>query len=291
MGTVVEHLASQYGLTIEARLPTRSCDAWHIQRDGESLVLRRHGDPLALGHEMLGRSVAWQVNAMNLAADAGWPAPRVLGEPFDHEDAWWTLERFLPGQSRATKPNERAMLINDWHGAGIPVTGLGARPGALDHLAILNDPDATTILGSCIDQTDRTLLLHRLDQVGALAAGIDWRASRHVLVHGDLIDQNVLWSDGRLTGIIDFELANVGRRITELVLTWRSRHDELVLALHRLDPLNEHEWRMLLVDWWARLVSLAAVGLRQGRQPDRWELDGLRRKTPLATALARGDVT
>lgn len=225
---------------------------------------------------------------MNLAADAGWPVPRIIGKPCEHDGAWWTLEGFLPGQSRATTPTERAALIFDWHTVPIPIDTLGVRPGSLQHLDILAGPEAATILAGCNDVADREWLLRRLDQAAALAGRIDWQASRSVLVHGDLIDQNLLWSGDRLTGVIDFELANVGRRVTELVLTWRGRHDELVLALHQLDPLNEHEWRMLLVDWWAHLVTLAVVALRQGRQPDRWELDALRRETPLSTEVVHG---
>lgn len=43
---------------------------------------------------------------------------------------------------------------------------------------------------------------------------------------------------------------------------------------------------MLLVDWWALMLSLSLFQLRRGRQPGRWELDGLRRSTPLSETLA-----
>lgn len=47
---------------------------------------------------------------------------------------------------------------------------------------------------------------------------------------------------------------------------------------------------MLLVDWWTQLLTLSVFHLRRGRQPDRWELDGLRRETALSRVLERGEV-
>lgn len=282
--TLIRDLA----VTIKARLPARSNDSWLVSRGAEDLVLRRHHDQLGLGHELLGLSVAWQVSASEVAVAGGWPAPHPCGQPIEHLGSWWTLEQFLPGEPRTTTATERAELITTWHATPFPIDRLGPRPGALDHLAILTDPYAETVLGGCEGRADREWLLRRLDQARELAEGIDWTASRRVLVHGDLIDQNLLWTGDRLTGLLDLELANVNRRATELLLTWRCRHDAIVYELHRLDPLSEHEWRMLLVDWWALLLTLAAVGLRKCRQPDRWELDGLRRETTLSRALTRG---
>lgn len=98
---------------------------------------------------------------------------------------------------------------------------------------------------------------------------------------------NLLWNGDELTGVLDFELADVTRRITELTLTWRCRHDGLVHAVDRIAPLNDHEWRMLLVDWWSQALTLTAGSLRRGRQPDWWELGALRRQSPLALRLER----
>lgn len=250
-------------------------------------MLRRHLDTLALGHAVIGRSVAWQNKVRSLAAYKGWPVPVSVGEPVDYAGSWWTLEQFLPGQHRGISATLRAQIISDWHETDLPVDGLGSRPGALHYLAILYDPEAAVILSSCLDELDRTWLLRRFEQAVSLADEIDWAASRRVLVHGDLIDNNLLWSGKQLTGILDFELATVDRRVTEAVLTWRCRHDELVFARHDIAPLNEHECQMLLVDWWAHLLTLAAVNIRLGRQPDHWELDGLRRETRLSKELER----
>lgn len=273
-----------------AELASRSAQSWHVRCSGADLVLRRYVDPLDLGHSQLGRSIAWQSSVRALAAEAGWPTARPYRAPIEHAGSWWTLEEYLPGASRSTTPSERAELITCWHATLFATDELGPQPGARDHLRVLADEDVPALLRRCTEPTDREWLLRRFDQARDMLEGIDLSASRRTLVHGDLTNWNLLWDGKRLTGLLDLELATVGRRVTELTLSWRCRYDDLVHALHRLDPLSPGEWRMLLVDWWALLLDLAALQLRQGLQPDRWELDGLRRRSALADLLEVGDL-
>ena len=282
-------LAAGLGLELASPLPARSNQAWRARSRGEELVLRCHRDLLEIGAEQLGRGLSWQAEVRELATAAGWPTPRPRGGPFRDAGRWWTLEEFLPGDSRRTSAAERARLLAAWHATAFSRELLGPRPGAVDHLAILTATDAAEVLGRC-DPPDRHWLLRRLEQATAMAEGIDWSASRTVVVHGDLTDPNLLWRGEHLTGLLDLELTTVDRRVTDLVLTWRCRHDGLVMALDRIDPLTPDEWRMLLVDWWAQLLTLAAFHLRRGRSPERWELDGLRRESPLSLLLERGEL-
>ncbi|GAA1490454.1 phosphotransferase enzyme family protein [Brachybacterium sacelli] len=281
-------LAARLDLDLVATLPARSNLGWRMRRGDQDLVLRRHHDLLERGHDQLGLSVAWQAEMRELAAETGWPTARPLGEPIEHAGGWWTLEHFLPGQARTTTAPERARLLADWHAETFPRERLRPRPDTPDHLAILTAADAEDVLSRCTDPEDRAWLQRRHEQARSLAEGIDWSASRTVLVHGDLTDWNLLWEGERLTGLLDLELASVDRRVTELMMTWRCRYDDLVLALDRIDPLTDHEWRMLLVDWWAQLLTLAAFHLRRDRQPERWELEGLRRESSLSRRLERG---
>lgn len=283
-------LAARLGLELGEARPARSCQVWRAQGAGQELVLRRHLDLLEVGHHRLGRGIAWQAEVHELAATAGWPTPRLCADPIEHAGSWWTLETFLPGRSRDLTGTEHARILADWHAAAFPRERLGPRPGALDHLAILTAADAAEVLGRSAGREDRSWLLRRLEQARAMAQDIDWTASRTVVVHGDLTAWNLLWRGEQLTGLIDLENATVDRRVTDLALTWRCRHDGLVTALDRIDPLTADEWRMLLVDWWALLLTLAAFHLRRNRQPDRWELDGLRRETPLSRVLERGEL-
>ena len=76
--------------------------------------------------------------------------------------------------------------------------------------------------------------------VATIGTGIGWAASPRVLVHGDFAPRNLLFEESRLSGVL--------------------------LDYDAIAPLTPDEWRMLLVDWWALLVSLAVVQLRLGRQ-------------------------
>ena len=153
--------------------------------------------------------------------------------------------------------------------------------------AVLAEPGLDRFWALCADVEDRNWLERRYEQARALAAQLDWAASPTVLVHGDLTDWNLLWHGHELTGLLDFELATTNRRVVEFVHSWRCRYDQVVLAYHARSPLTAAEWPMLLVDWWTHLLHLCAVALQQERQPDRWELDGLRRTSPLAEELHR----
>ena len=121
--------------------------------------------------------------------------------------------------------------------------------------------------------------------VATIGTGIGWAASPRVLVHGDFAPRNLLFEESRLSGVLDFELAIVDRRVVDFIHVWRCRHDDVLLDYDAIAPLTPDEWRMLLVDWWALLVSLAVVQLRLGRQPSPWELDGLRRTSVLSSQL------
>lgn len=288
-GSVAGELARGLGLTLTSTVPARSTESWRAQGPGQDLLLRRYLDLSEVGQSELGRNVAWQAELREVAAGEGWPTARPHGDPIAHAGSWWTLEQFLPGRHRPVPAATQARILTAWHATAFPLERLGPRPGAFDTLAVLVDADVPALLGTCSDPEDRSWLLRRFDQASALADAVDWTASRRVLVHGDLVGRNLLWDGERLTGVIDLELATVDRRVTEMTTSWRCRYDDLAFAVHRLDPFTDHEWRMLLVDWWALLLTLSAFHLRRGRQPDRWELDGLRRETELSRLLERGE--
>lgn len=130
--------------------------------------------------------------------------------------------------------------------------------------------------------------MRRYEQSLALTERIDSAATSTVLVHGDLTAWNLHWHGWDLSGVLDLELAHRDRRTVEAVHIWRCRHDETLLEMHRLHPLNAHEWRMGMLDWWATLLSQARSSLASGDQPSRWTLDGLRRESPLARHILAG---
>lgn len=281
-------LMSELDVVVDRGLGGRASQNWQVRRGEQRLVLRRYLDVFQLGRDAELDSIRWRARARGVAGSAGWPTAGAVGAPRWHEGSWWELEEWLPGAPAAMSPQTHARLIADWHELGDVGAQVGPQPHRLDHLAVLEDPDAALDLRSCDDAEDRRWLLRRLEQARAGLEGVDLESSARVLVHGDLASQNVLWTGGTLTGVLDFELATVDRRITEAIHTWRCRYDDVLLAWHRIRPFDRHEWRMLLVDWWSLMVTLALADLRAGREPGRWQLDGLRRSSPLASHLEDG---
>jgi len=277
------HLRAQ----VVADLGGRVRHSWVIRQDGQQLVLRAHADPLSLGAAALLDSINWEAAARRNAIAAGWPAAAPIGEPFELGETWWTVEQWLDGDPAARTAAELGGLLARWHGSRISHDQLSARPGVAESVTVLADPGLDQWWARCTDPGDRSWLERRYEQALALADRLDWAASPRVLVHGDLTAWNLLWRGARLTGLLDFELATVDRRMVEFVHTWRCRHDQVVTAYHATSPLGAEEWPMLLVDWWATLLSLSAAAPRGGHQPHRWELDGLRRTSPLADQLQR----
>lgn len=282
----VDAVAQEFGVALERPLGGRSSAKWLVMRREEPLVLRRYSDVLELGPERLHQAIDWQVEVRTRVRRAGWPVAAAIGEPLNSHGAWWTLESWLPGTPAVMTSSQHADLIAQWQRIGDIAEDLGPQPHRLNHLAELNDAEAARYLAQCENAQDRQGLLTRLDQVLAGAQRVTWEASRRTLVHGDLARHNILWAAGDLSGVLDFELATVDRRITEMTHVWRCRHDDVLLAYDQQAPLNDQEWRMLLIDWWALMLSLALFQLRRGRQPGRWELDGLRRTSPLSETLA-----
>lgn len=282
-GPAADHLGAHVLTDLGGRVRLN----WLIRQDEQQFVLRAHTDPLQVGARTIRDSIAWEEAARRNAITVGWPAATPVADPFELNGVWWTVEEQLFGERVERTADELGALAARWHGSQVPLVELSRRPGALKGLDGLADPGLDGLWAGCADPDDRRWLERRYEQVMAMVSQVNWAASPVVLVHGDLTNWNLLWRGEQLSGLLDFELATADRRMVEFVNTWRCRHDGVVAGYHARTPLTADEWPMLLVDWWATLLLLSAATLRQGRQPDRWELDGLRRSSPLAAQLQR----
>lgn len=86
----------------------------------------------------------------------------------------------------------------------------------------------------------RQFLAARLEPLPALGWVFDWLAdhqtdpARPVLVHGDFRPGNVLYSDDRITGVLDWEMAHVGHPAEDLAWAYRA-----LWSPERFVPLEE----------------------------------------------------
>jgi aminoglycoside phosphotransferase (APT) family kinase protein len=103
------------------------------------------------------------------------------------------------------------------------------------------------------------------------------------VVHGDFAEWNVHYVDGRLAGVIDFELAHLDSRPFELAMARAYRAPEMAAA-YRAElvqlgwPLSPLEEAAIGPVERAFRVGLAAWPMEQGRRTGRFDLAAIERQ-------------
>lgn len=231
--------------------------------EGLDRVLRAPpaGPPL-LGDQDLGR----QHRVMRAVAAAGAPpVPRVFelcedasvtGFPFlvmervDGDSTDWKP----PAWMEAGGPALRASLSAQWIGAVAAIHRLA--PSA-DWGERTPASDAAGWLELIRDKDPPSRLLRLLDE---LAEHPGPRSGPPTPLHGDPKLANLLWADGRLTAVLDWELAAVGEPLTDLgylLGLWPAHADEPGQM-----PYTQ------LTGWWARERMLAEWERATGRSAE-----------------------
>ena len=114
--------------------------------------------------------------------------------------------------------------------------------------------------------------------MGCRSAAPDWPG---VTVHGDFTPWNLRFKNGRLSGILDFELAHWDHRVGDFALSWRGKYDEIVHAYAEVSPLKAEEWELITPVWWAHLIEGACRDLVKGVRDDGWTIRKLLQRSPL----------
>ncbi|CAN5356730.1 hypothetical protein BH11ARM2_BH11ARM2_12870 [soil metagenome] len=100
-------------------------------------------------------------------------------------------------------------------------------------------------------------------------------------IHGDFTHWNLLFQDGHLSGILDFELARQDHHMADFCLGWRGKYDEVVHGYHEVSRLELEKWASLVPIWWASLIEGACKDMRQGFYDGGWTVKKLLERTPL----------
>jgi aminoglycoside phosphotransferase (APT) family kinase protein len=178
-------------------------------RDGGSpwlVRLTRHGKArnvvLRVGTDEHPSALATEIAALQLAAEHGIPAPRLLTADLDHDPPLVLVEQ-LPGSSAipVDRPSERLRVLG--------------RTAALLHTIELEPTPELPKRDRPIASVDFTAL-RRQHPPSALLIEAEQRAAESppdgpaVFVHGDLWQGNALWANNTLTGLIDWDCAGTG---------------------------------------------------------------------------------
>jgi Ser/Thr protein kinase RdoA (MazF antagonist) len=77
------------------------------------------------------------------------------------------------------------------------------------------------------------------------------------VVHGDLIAQNLLFRDGTLSGVLDFDSAHLDLRAVDVACARRSRDDEVARGYLEVIPLSNEELGCLDDLWRSNVLRYA----------------------------------
>jgi aminoglycoside phosphotransferase (APT) family kinase protein len=105
---------------------------------------------------------------------------------------------------------------------------------------------------------ERKRLLRELDATRVALAELGAASRPLRLVHGDFARWNLRYRHGRLTGLLDWELAHLDDPLADFAWTWRGRYDDVVHGYRQVTPLDDRELALIEPTWRAWLLDEAA---------------------------------
>ncbi|MFC5652626.1 phosphotransferase enzyme family protein [Paenibacillus solisilvae] len=271
---------SMFGANVVTSLGGRINQHWLVKCRGELLVLRRWSKPA--------EDIDYEVGLLRRIAAIGWPVAAVVEGPIRLEGQMWCLFSYLPGNPPSvvdpvSEQRVRGRLLAQFHDDLAKLSDVKQRSNWRRCEEILGDPALDELLSAHERQTPEEVHLLRwhLERARKRAAGLKLENRRGIVIHGDFTPWNLRFQEGRLSGILDFELAHLDHRVGDFALAWRGKHDEIVNGYDEVSPLEPEEWEMLTPMWWAGLIDLACQHLEEGTQDDGWIMKKLLIRSPL----------
>lgn len=171
----------------------------------------------------LPRRASTEAYACALVRAAGLPAPRILYGGALPGGVDFVLMNRLPGHPAAAQPQPPAL----YHVMGEALARLHSenpRPPAPNHAAHLStraEKHMQRIYAANLPARDTAVFAKALALQTTLLRTVDFATLPFCLCHGDYDERNVLVDEGRLTGIIDLEMATAGPTAQDMALLYR----------------------------------------------------------------------
>ena len=253
---------------------------WLVAGRGEPLILRLWAKSSS--------DIAYELRLLAEIAALGWPVAPAVESPVELGGQIWCLFPFLSGEppsvdDRIAEQRTRGRLLADFHADLARLGERGQRDGWRRCEEILEDPTLDRVLGGQERERPEEVRILRwhLDRSRERIATLQPHVRPGRIVHGDFTPWNLRYSGGRLSGILDFELAHWDHRVGDFALSWRGRYDEIVHAYAEVSPLEPVEWDLLTPVWWAGLIDCACREMAAGTSDDGWIIRSLLRRSPL----------
>jgi Ser/Thr protein kinase RdoA (MazF antagonist) len=241
---------------------------WRIETATEPVVLRRYRPESSVAE------INYEFAVLKHLASRGWPVAAPVEDLCWYDGMAYALFPFLTGTPKPSSPEHRrdlGRLLGRLHHDLADTAGLGQKPGWWKTV----DEDLAGILqrwhsGAIAVRTDADP-----DLAAALTAFIDPVCERLAdsgieltptfVIHADLIPQNVHYDEqGRLSAVLDLDMAHLNRRAVDVACGRLGWHDEFVYGYTEITPLSEGELGALDDLFRARNMSWALAVL-EGR--------------------------
>lgn len=262
---------------------------WLVNDGNGTLVLRRSPGIRSRA------AVEWEQALVELAGSGGWPVALPLRAPggakvLEHDGHCWVATALLAGEPQADPTpamyHNRGRLLGRLHRdlASFPVDG--QKPGAgkaweLDAwLAPANVGTFNEVLATfAIEEPELAAIVrrYRYRNLRELSR-LHYPELPDMPIHGDFQGSNLLWHEGQLTGLLDFDFARRDARICDLA-TMLVPFEPLaprfagpmLEGYESVRQLSDIEWALLpalaraSLLWW---VALLLAGWRTGSDPN-----------------------
>ncbi len=280
-----DEILTHFGVRFVAPLGGRLNQHWLVESRREQLVLRRWWQSA----ESVGcASINYEVRLVARLAALGWPVAPTVEGPTELAGHIWSLATFLPGEPSSThgpivEQRARGRLLAQSHADLAQIEDLGQRVGWRRCEEILADPALDDVLSrneQGYSEEIRILRWH-LERARKRIEGLHLQSRPGIVIHGDFTPWNPRFIDGRLCGILDFELAHWDHRVGDFALSWRGKYDEVIYGYAEVSPLEPEEWALITPLWWAGLIEAACRDFQHGTHDDGWTIKKLLQRSAL----------
>jgi Ser/Thr protein kinase RdoA (MazF antagonist) len=223
-------------------------DHWRVAAVEGDFYLRRS----AAGRSLA--AVSDEVRLLQHLVSSAWPVPRPFAAPISVGGRIWTAFEALTGAPRRPRSDggwrderkARGRLLGELHLVLEEVPSHHQRSGFHRAEESFDSLEAQLVgLARTRPEEARRLGRHLQDTRSALD-DLEASARPVQLIHGDFSTWNLLFSGGRLTGVLDFDLSHVNHRVADFAISWRGVHDDVIRSYHDVNPLTPDD-RQLLV--------------------------------------------
>ena len=276
------------------RIAHRRNTYWLVEMPSQRVVLCRYAPDRAPG------DVAYELRLLEHLARRGWPVPTPVAPLVEGANVVWGAFRYLAGRAPAPRSiagtraeqRRRGQLLAQLHADLADLVGLGQRAGWRRADEGLFEPTGTLPMDAILVQYEREapaagrILRVYADRMCERLSALLPAAPAPVLIHGDFTPWNLRYARGRLSGVLDFEMAHLDLRVADFALSWRGQYDAVVRGYEDVAPLEPVEQELLVPIYWAWMIGAAVAGIAAGDANVDWAVRHLLRTDPGRTDRA-----